>query len=157
VIANQSTIATMATAAASSLETTVYTSSSIHDALGRVLTAISPDGSEVAYAYNERGALKTVDCKHRGSMTSTPVVADITYDVRGRRESISYAANATTTTYEYDSQNFRLRAIETTRASDSKKLQGLHYHYDPVGNVTDIRDVAQRGTQLPCSQPEPHV
>jgi RHS repeat-associated protein len=144
VIANQNTIAAMANAAASSLETTVYTSSSTHDALGRVLTAISPDGSEVAYTYNERGALKTVDCQHRGSLTSTPVVADIEYDVRGRRESITYAANATTTTYGYDPQNFRLRSIETTRASDSKKLQGLHYHYDPVGNITDIRDDAQQ-------------
>src|SRR5690554_4408350 len=122
----------MATAAAPSLETTVYTSSSTHDALGRVLTAIFPDGSEVAYAYNQRGALKTVDCKHRGSLTSTPVVANIDYDVRGRRESITHAANATTTTYSYDPLNFRLRSIETTRASDSKKLQGLHYHYDPV-------------------------
>ena len=67
------------------LEATTYTSSSTHDALGRVLTAISPDSSEVAYTYNERGALKTVDCKHRGSATSTPVVSDIHYDVRGRR------------------------------------------------------------------------
>jgi hypothetical protein len=73
VIANQNTIATMATAGAPSLETTVCTSSSTHDALGR--TAISPDGSEVTYAYNERAALETVDCKHRGSVTSTPVVA----------------------------------------------------------------------------------
>ncbi|PRQ02640.1 RHS repeat protein [Enhygromyxa salina] len=134
----------MATAAAPSLETTVYTSSSTHDALGRVLTAISPDGSEVAYTYNQRGALKTVDCKHRGALTSTPVVAEITYDVRGRRESITHAANSTTTSYTYDPLNFRLRAIETTRASDSKKLQGLHYHHDPVGNVTDIRDDAQQ-------------
>jgi RHS repeat-associated protein len=144
VIASETTIAGMATAAASSLETTVYTSSSTHDALGRVLTAISPDGSEVAYAYNQRGALKTVDCKHRGSSTATPVVAEISYDVRGRRESITHAANSTTTTYAYDPLSFRLRAIETTRASDNKKLQGLHYHYDPVGNVTDIRDDAQQ-------------
>src|SRR5690606_36608220 len=108
-IANETTIAAMATAAASSLETTVYTSSSTHDALGRVLTAISPDGSEVAYTYNDRGALKAVDCKHRGATTSTPVVADIEYDVRGRRASITYANNATTTTYSYDPQNFRLR------------------------------------------------
>ncbi|MFV8755883.1 hypothetical protein ACNOYE_35470 [Nannocystaceae bacterium ST9] len=78
----------MATAAASSLCSTTYTSSSSHDALGRVLTAISPDGSEVAYSYNERGALESIDCKHRGSSTSTPVVAEIEYDVRGRRASI---------------------------------------------------------------------
>src|SRR5690606_27434952 len=54
VIAAHTTIPDMATAAAPLLETTVYTSSSTHDALGRVLTAISPDGSEVAYTYNER-------------------------------------------------------------------------------------------------------
>ncbi|NVB41803.1 hypothetical protein G6O69_28480 [Pseudenhygromyxa sp. WMMC2535] len=50
-IADQTTIDGMATAAAGMLETTVYTSSSTHDALGRVLTAVSPDGSEVAYGY----------------------------------------------------------------------------------------------------------
>jgi hypothetical protein len=29
------------------------------------------------------------------------------------------------------------------RASDEAVLQSLHYHHDPVGNVTDIRDTAQ--------------
>ncbi|KIG16806.1 hypothetical protein DB30_04150 [Enhygromyxa salina] len=52
---NPNTMAAMATAAASSLETTAYTSSSTHDALGPVLTAISPDGSEVAYGLADAG------------------------------------------------------------------------------------------------------
>jgi hypothetical protein len=46
-IAKQAIIAAMATAAASLLETAIYASSSTHEALGRVLTAISPDGFEI--------------------------------------------------------------------------------------------------------------
>ncbi|KIG16803.1 hypothetical protein DB30_04147 [Enhygromyxa salina] len=49
----------MATAAVSSLEVTVFTSSSTRDGLGPLLAAISPDGSEVGYGSSERAALKT--------------------------------------------------------------------------------------------------
>jgi hypothetical protein len=50
----------------------------------------------------------------------------------------------TTTTYTYDPETYRLSEMTTVRDSDQKTLQGLHYHYDPVGNVTDIRDSAQQ-------------
>src|SRR5690606_25213253 len=39
---------------------------------------------------------------------------------------------------------YRLAHMSTIRESDDASLQGLHYHYDPVGNITDIRDTAQQ-------------
>ena len=78
------TIAAMASAAASLLDAETFSASSSRDALGRVLTAVSPDGSEVHYGYDEGGALEQVTLNHRGSVTTQTVVGDITYDAKGR-------------------------------------------------------------------------
>ncbi|EDM76670.1 hypothetical protein PPSIR1_38119 [Plesiocystis pacifica SIR-1] len=145
-LAPHTTIEAMAAAAALSLEgeDELLASESTHDALGRLLTALSPDGSTVTYAYNQRGLLASVDCHHRGAATASPVLSDLTYDVHGRQTRVARAANATVTTHDYDPLTFRLRHILTTRTSDGERLQDLRYHYDPVGNITDIRDHAQQ-------------
>ncbi|NJO55379.1 MAG: hypothetical protein HC834_02370 [Rhodospirillales bacterium] len=112
-----------------------------------MLVAISPDDSQVLYTYDEGGALQQVEVKHRGSSTAETVVGDITYNARGQRDSVTYGSTGsptTITTYEYDPQTFRLSRLTTERDSDSATLQDLYYHYDPVGNVTDIRDEAQQ-------------
>ncbi|PRQ08098.1 SpvB/TcaC N-terminal domain-containing protein [Enhygromyxa salina] len=143
----QSTIAAMATAATSLLDSETFSASSQRDAVNRVLTAISPDDSEVIYTYDEGGTLQAVEVKHRGSPTAETVVGDITYNARGQRESVVYGSTSsptTTTSYTYDPQTYRLASLSTVRGSDDANLQGLHYHYDPVGNITDIRDTAQQ-------------
>jgi RHS repeat-associated protein len=143
----EDTIAEMATAAASLLGAETFSASSERDALGRVLTAISPDGSEVHYGYDEGGALQQVTLHHRGSLTEQTVVGDITYDAKGRREEVVYGPTGdptSTTTYTYDELSQRLTRLRTVRDSDSAAIQSLHYHYDPVGNITDIRDTAQQ-------------
>jgi hypothetical protein len=112
-----------------------------------VLVAISPDDSEVLYTYDEGGALQKVEVKHRGSSTAETAVGDITYNARGQRESVTYGSTSSPTTvteYTYDPQTYRLSQLTTTRDSDDATLQSLHYHYDPVGNITDIRDSAQQ-------------
>jgi RHS repeat-associated protein len=137
----------MATAAASLLDAETFSASSERDALGRVLTAISPDGSEVHYGYDEGGALQQMTLHHRGSLTEQTVVGDITYDAKGRREEVVYGPTGdptSTTTYTYDELSQRLTRLRTVRDSDSAAIQSLHYHYDPVGNITDIRDTAQQ-------------
>jgi len=73
----ESTIAAMATAAATLLDSETFTASSQRDALGRVLVAISPDDSEVLYSYDEGGGLQKVELKHRGSSTTQTVIGDI--------------------------------------------------------------------------------
>ncbi|MFO7566460.1 MAG: toxin TcdB middle/C-terminal domain-containing protein [Enhygromyxa sp.] len=143
----EDTIADMATAAASLLDAETFSASSTRDALGRVLTAVSPDGSEVHYAYDEGGSLQQVTVNHRGSVTEETVVGDITYDAKGRREQVVHGPvndPSTTTTYTYDPVSQRLTRLRTVRHSDDAPIQSLHYHYDGVGNITDIRDTAQQ-------------
>ncbi|PRQ09409.1 RHS repeat domain-containing protein [Enhygromyxa salina] len=143
----QSTIPAMATAAAPQLDTETFSASSERDALGRVLKAISPDNSEALYTYDQAGALQKVEFKRRGSATVETVVGDISYNARGQRETVIYGpANSptTTTSYTYDPKTYRLSRLSTFRGSDNASLQGLHYHYDPAGNITDIRDTAQQ-------------
>ncbi|HPG76915.1 MAG TPA: RHS repeat-associated core domain-containing protein, partial [Rhodoglobus sp.] len=147
ILVGEDTIANMATAAASLLDAETFSASSSRDALGRVLTAVSPDGSEVHYHYDEGGALQKVTLHHRGSSTEQTPVGDIEYDAKGRRESVTYgplASPTSTTRYTYDELSQRLTRLRTVRASDDEAIQSLHYHYDAVGNITDIRDTAQQ-------------
>ncbi|NVB39957.1 hypothetical protein G6O69_19085 [Pseudenhygromyxa sp. WMMC2535] len=142
-----STIPAMANAAAPLLDAEVFSASSTRDALGRTLTAVSPDGSEVAYGYDEGGLLTRVDLRHRGGPTVESLVGDIAYDAKGQRQSITHGpidAPTSTTAYTYDPLTFRLQRLTTTRTSDQALLQSLHYHYDPAGNLTDVRDAAQQ-------------
>ena len=85
VLLGRTTLAEMATAAAPLLDVETFSASTEHDTLGRVLRAISPDGSEVVYSYDESGNLQKVDLEHRGNGSVQAVVGDITYDARRQR------------------------------------------------------------------------
>jgi YD repeat-containing protein len=116
ILFGEDTIAEMATAAASLLDAETFSASSERDALGRVLTAVSPDGSEVHYHYDEGGALQRVTLHHRGSATEQTPVGEITYDAKGRRESITHgplASPTSTTRYTYDPTSQRLTRLRT--------------------------------------------
>src|SRR5690606_20455657 len=114
------------------------TLSSTWDALGRPVTQTTPDGSVMAFGYNQAGLLETVEGQVRGATPATSFVSNIDYDVRGRRERIDYG-NGTSTTYEYDPLTLRLARLHT-----SGGLQDLHYIHDAVGNIVEIRDDAQQ-------------
>ena len=69
----------------------------------------------------------------------------LTLDLEGNPLRITDAhGNGTTTTYAYDPETFRLVRLETVRDSDDEVLQNLAYTYDPVGNITEIKDSAQQ-------------
>ncbi len=85
-------------------------------------------------------------------------VANIDYDPQGRRTRIDYG-NGVATRTTYDPESKRISAVLTTRpaaafADDCPnppladwpgcQVQNLHYSYDPVGNVSAIRDDAQQ-------------
>ncbi|MEV4704429.1 SpvB/TcaC N-terminal domain-containing protein [Actinoplanes sp. NPDC049316] len=131
-----------------------FTSTGTYDALNRVVTATTPDGSVYRPGWNEAGLLNTVDVAMRGSAAATAFVTDIDYDAKGRRQRIAYA-NGTETTCTYDPATFRLVRLRTTRPpsadstaaqlfADPAVVQDLAYTYDPVGNLTRIRDAAQK-------------
>jgi len=136
-------VAAVAAVAEALLEAEVFTSATAYDALNRPISMTAPDSSEIRPTYNEAGLLEKVEARVRGAAAWTTFVDDIDYDAKGQREQIVYG-NATTTTYSYDPETFRLVRLKTVRASDGVVLQNLAYAYDPVGNITEIKDSAQQ-------------
>lgn len=116
-------------------------------------------------SYNERGVLvsETLDVgatkTEKGHIPSatgpTTAIADLRYNAKGQKVRVQNG-NGTVTTYAYDPQRFRLLQLKTTRPAftksslfllqDASVLQDLNYTYDPVGNITEIRDDAFQPT-----------
>jgi RHS repeat-associated protein len=137
---------------------TPFTSSTTYDALNRPITVTAPDGSVLSPAYNQTGLLTQVNgvlATPGSTARSTQFVSNISYDAKGQRQAISYG-NGTSTVYSHDPLTFRLMNLYTARSSSSfpgddpnppkqpRGIQNLSYSYDPVGNVTQIRDSAQQ-------------
>jgi RHS repeat-associated protein len=124
------------------LEPESFASSTTHDALNRPISVTAPDASVYRPTFNEANLLEKVDVTLRGAEAVT-FVANIDYDAKGRRVLIEYG-NHVKAEYAYDPLTFRLITLKTTRATDKARLQDLNYTYDPVGNITQIRDGAQQ-------------
>lgn len=156
------------------LETETFVQKSEFDALNRPTRIYNwhrGDGTRVAVyepTYNERGmlvsetldvgAIKTTE-GHKPSVDGpTNVIVDIRYNAKGQKELVK-SGNQTTSSYTYDPQTFRVVRLKTTRPGISKAsriglpllkdtnvLQDLHYTFDPMGNITEIRDDAFQPT-----------
>ena len=124
------------------LEETVFTMVTTYDALNRRITLTTPDASVIRPKFNEANLLESLSVNLRGAEDATPFVTYINYDAKGQREIIEYG-NGAQTRYTYDPLTFRLIHLLTRRKHDQLRLQDLHYTFDPVGNVTSIRDDAQ--------------
>lgn len=133
--------------ASMTMEQETFITKTEFDALNRSIKLFTPHtfiipSSVISPEYNEANLLNAISAKLRGSIEDTPFVRNIEYDAKGLRVSILFNNN-TLTTYTYDPKTFRLLSIITTRNSGSDILQDLHYTYDPVGNITYIKDGAQ--------------
>ncbi len=124
------------------LESEVFSSSTIYDAVNRPVSVTSPDGSEVKPTYNQASLPERVQARIGGGSHWTTFVATIDYNAKGQREVIEYG-NGVQTTYDYDPFTYRLTHLKTTRHSQGD-LQNLTYTYDPTGNITHIQDNAQQ-------------
>jgi len=140
------------------LETEVFTSHTRYDALNRPIEVTAPDSSIVRPTYNEANLLEKVEAHLQGSQTATPFVNNIDYDAKGQRQRIDYG-NGASTNYQYDPFTYRMTQMRTQRDPSAFpndcpnpppsgfpgcQIQNLHYTYDPVGNITHIRDDAQQ-------------
>ncbi|MGD2089729.1 MAG: SpvB/TcaC N-terminal domain-containing protein [Candidatus Aminicenantes bacterium] len=155
-----------------------YTQRTEYDALNRMTRLYNwhrGEGSRVAVyepQYNQRGLLQKEELvvgatktatgyietrlgPERRSAERTEAIRNIQYNVKGQRERIDYG-NDTTTTYRYDPETFRLINLTTTRTAGSPVFQDLHYTYDPVGNITAIRDDAQQTVYFRNTRIDPH-
>ncbi|MEU5698084.1 SpvB/TcaC N-terminal domain-containing protein [Streptomyces aurantiacus] len=129
------------------LEPAGYVTSSQYDALSRLKRRFLPTDTEgkrhVLYpSYNRAGALEQVQ------LDGTVHVRRIAYDAKGQRSLIAYG-NGVMTRHAYDPRTFRLVRLcseryslvdATTFRPSGPALQDLGYAYDPVGNVTELRD-----------------
>jgi RHS repeat-associated protein len=86
----------------------------------------------------------------------TPFVTEILYNARRQRESITYGSGVHTN-YAYDPLTYRLVSLSTQHGGESDPLQDLHYTYDPMGNVSAIRDYAQQTIFFNNQRIEPHA
>jgi RHS repeat-associated protein len=137
-----------------------FTGSTAYDALNRPIQQVAPHNADmkpdvIQPGYDEGALLKVVDVWLQRATAPTalldPATADrdavtgIQYNARGQRIAISYE-NGTGSAYGYDPATFRLVNLVTTRpssfASGQRGVQALAYFYDPVGNITRIRDDA---------------
>jgi RHS repeat-associated protein len=155
-------------ALAPALEADAYTSLTTYDALNRRVTVTTPHThamrpTVIRPAYNDANLLERVDANLQGATANgEPVwsafITNIDYDAKGQRRRIDFG-NGTSTEREYDPLTLRLVHLATTRAAadfpgddpqpppadwPGRHVQNLHYTYDPVGNVTQIRDDAQQ-------------
>jgi RHS repeat-associated protein len=142
-----------------------YNAATAYDALNRSIALTAPDGSVVRPTYNEAKLLERVDVNLRGAATTPPFVTNLDYDAKGQRTRIDYGTQdgrGISTTYRYDPLTFRLAAMTTARndptfdADDRPgEVQNLFYTYDPIGNITHIRDDAQDTIFFKNQQIEP--
>ncbi len=149
------------------LEAETFASSTRYDALNRPIQIVAPHsdlpGSKfnvIRPGYNEANLLERVDVWLEQPAEPTALlnpatanlnaVTNIDYDAKGQRIRIEYneASHPIVTRYSYDENTFRLTRLLTTRPAhpetDKRTLQDLTYTYDPVGNITTIRDKAQQ-------------
>ena len=151
------------------LEAETFTEITEFDALNRPARIYNwHSGSRVAVyepSYNERGtllsetldvgAIKTTNGYTPSASGPINAIAEIRYNAKGQKEFIK-TGNQTVTTYAYDPETFRLVQLTTTRPVFAKSglpllknanvVQDLRYTYDPVGNITEIRDDAFQPT-----------
>ncbi|MCF6249735.1 MAG: hypothetical protein L3J75_00495 [Methylococcaceae bacterium] len=151
------------------LETERYRSSTRYDALNRPVQVTAPDNSRIRPLYNEANLLESVTTQLQGKAETTVFVSNIDYDAKGQRQRIAYG-NGASTHYEYDPLTYRLVHMITQRdaitfpddcpqpppaGSPGCQIQNLHYSYDPVGNITHIRDDAQQTVYFRNQRVEP--
>ena len=156
-------IARLQDAARPALEDEIFRAGTTYDALGRPTSQITPNTdtivrNEIRPTYNAAGLLERVDVRLRDADTWTPFVTNIDYDAKGQRTLIVYG-NGVGTLYTYDPLTFRLTMLRTWRPARPdpvpRRLQDLRYTYDPVGNITAIRDNAQQTVFFANSRVEP--
>jgi RHS repeat-associated protein len=142
------------------VETEIFNSSTRYDAMNRPTQLVAPHSNKpntklniIRPGYNEANLLERMDVWLGETTEPTalldppsanfPAVKNIDRDAKGQRTLIEYG-NGVKTEYTYDQETFRLMRLLTVRANRRSPLQDLNYTYDPVGNITRIRDDAQQ-------------
>lgn len=119
------------------LEPQEYRDQFAYDTAGHVTHRTTPDQSCCDYRYDRRGLLKSVTCD--GEEGPQEIVASLSYNAAGKRTQARYG-NGVVTTYRYNEETGLLQGICSVKPT-GEPIQSLYYSYDPVGNVSRIRDL----------------
>lgn len=115
------------------------------DATGNVLTSTDAAGHLQRVTYDTAGSLKGSWLTVKGAKEQA-IVISLTYSPSGQKLREVHG-NTLVTTYGYAPQTQRLTSIRTQRPAGrtavAKRLQDLHYRYDPVGNVLAVSNAAE--------------
>ena len=133
-------------AAAALLAAEPFPAGTSYDALNQPRRITLPDGSVVVPSYDRAGALARLQVQVHGRGLLVDFLKEQAYDAKGRRSSALFG-NDVLLRYLYDPNTFRLTNLVAVKAGQDPEtagLQNLHFTYDPVGNLTDLRDTAQR-------------
>ncbi len=144
-LASQPDYAAVQTAASPRLATAEpFAADTSYDALSRPTELLLPGGTVMRPAYNEANFLSSLAVQIEGQGPFIDFLRDQDYDAKGQRRFARYG-NDVLTTYTYDPDTYRLTNILTAKsgAPAADSLQNFHYTYDPVGNITQLRDDAQ--------------
>ncbi|NEO34972.1 MAG: sugar-binding protein [Moorea sp. SIOASIH] len=121
------------------LESKDFSSETTYNALGQTITTTHPDQSRETLVYHPEGWLQQLYVTLSDGSQEQPLITDLAYNARGQRTQINYG-NSVVTTYQYEPETFRLTHLETVAPDGSTWLQRIDYAYDPVGNITRLRD-----------------
>ncbi len=124
----------------------VFTASSEYDALNRPTRVLLPDGTEIVPTYNQANFLASLQARIRGAGPWIDFLKKQDYDAKGQRQFAQYG-NDLVSRYFYDPATFRLINLLTYKGGSdpqTQAVQNLRYTYDPIGNITQIRDDAQQ-------------
>lgn len=139
------------------LDAKIFTQRTQYDALNRMVRQENwhLEGREPPTyipKYNQRGVLQSEELIVKGAISQA--IKNIVYDAKGQRQQL-VLGNDTVTDYVYDLQTYRLKNLSTKKGN--QYFQDLHYSYDTVGNITEIRDDTQQTIYFKNSIVEPHT
>ncbi|KAH8910495.1 SpvB-domain-containing protein [Coniochaeta sp. PMI_546] len=142
------------------VEPETFTTEVTYDAMSRPVRTTSPDNSMTYRVYNESQHLDKMFVNVKGEhdaetnpTTWTPIILGVDYDAMYHTTRVVHG-NGLVTTRDFDTYVKRLRRVLTLDPS-GVKLQDLNYTYDPHGNVTSLRDDAQKTVFFRNSRVEP--
>lgn len=124
---------------AGALEAISYATLIQANALGATLGQTDAGGHHQRWAYDVSGQPCRQQLTLAGQSRAQTLYDQVAYTAAGRvlQETTT---DAFTTTYTYQTQTQRLKAMSVVRHHDKALLQSLAYSYDPVGNLTALAD-----------------
>ncbi|KRP46692.1 insecticidal toxin complex protein TccC [Pseudomonas libanensis] len=124
------------------LESARYTTRWTFDALGGTLKQVDAKGNGQHFAYGLGGQVKHIHLTLKSGERKT-VIERYDYNAAGQVQA-ALLGNGVSSRADYRAEDGRMHRLMAYRKNErAAPLQDLNYDYDPVGNISALRDQAQ--------------